>query len=121
MRDKPDEKLKEAMGKVRAILKEYDICGSVILSSPDAMEHLFEIEASWSCARVEYEDDDQVAIRIRTTDLPPERKKQVLEWTVGNFIGLSDVLRQHQKNCEVVMGVIADDVGPIEHRTERLE
>lgn len=46
-------KLKTAMERIKAILKEYDIAGAVILHSPGFSEYLIKIDASYSCAKFE--------------------------------------------------------------------
>lgn len=46
-------KLKTAMERIKAILKEYDIAASVILHTPGFSEYLIKVDASYSCAKFE--------------------------------------------------------------------
>ena len=46
-------KLKTAMDRIKAILKEYDINATVCLHTPGFSELLMKVDASYSCAKIE--------------------------------------------------------------------
>lgn len=48
-----DPKLKVAMEKIKAVLKEHDIAGAVVLHTPGFSEHYVKIDPSYSCAKPE--------------------------------------------------------------------
>lgn len=48
-------KLKTAMERIKAILKEYDIAGTIVLHTPGFSEYLLKIDPSYSVAKIEGE------------------------------------------------------------------
>lgn len=59
-------KLKKAMVAIKAILKEYDIAGLVVIHTPGHSEYLVRIDPSYSCAK--FESDSMVRIRAKLAD-----------------------------------------------------
>jgi hypothetical protein len=92
--DTPDPILKQAMAEIQAIVKKYDLAANVILTSPDAMEHLLELEASWTCTRFEPDPTHpgRFGVRFKTTELPPGQKQKAIEDTVGTLMGFNDAM-----------------------------
>lgn len=58
-------KLKTAMERIKAILKEYDIAASVVLHTPGFNEYLLKIDPTYSCAKFE---GDQLRIKAKLQD-----------------------------------------------------
>lgn len=54
-------KLKTAMERIKAIMKEYDLGGQVILHTPGFSEYLNKLDPSYSCASIQ----DGVGIRVK--------------------------------------------------------
>ena len=73
-------KLKTAMERINAILKEYDIAACIALHTPGFSEYLVKVDASYSCAKFEGDflrikanlqedfDGDKVAQNKKVTD-----------------------------------------------------
>lgn len=80
-------KLKRVMEDIKAILKEEDIAGTVVLHTPGFSEFLLKIDPSYSCAFIERE-----AFRIKSTHLKSKKeKKQKLTDTANMLNHLSEV------------------------------
>lgn len=58
-------KLKTAMERIKAILKEYDIAGSIVLHTPPFSEYLLKIDPSYSCAKL---DGDNIRVVAKLQD-----------------------------------------------------
>lgn len=46
-------KLKTAMERIKPILKEYDICATIVLHTPGFSEYLTKVDSAYSCAKFE--------------------------------------------------------------------
>lgn len=95
MNDQTDPKLKAAMEEIKAILKKHDLAGVVILNTPDVMEHLFHLQASWNCFRI-----DGNLLRANTTTFPQDKKREVLENSISLCCALSGVLGALQADAD---------------------
>src|SRR5687768_16148170 len=115
IRKEPDPKLKAAMEEIKSIMAKNDLAGIVILSSADAMEYFLQVEASWSCAKVEKQDANGSFVRVRTTDLSPDQKKKFAEDTVGMFMGLADVMTRLQSSIGGLLEVIGNHFKEVHH------
>ena len=102
-------KLKKAAEQIKAILKEHDIAGVVILHTPGHSEYLYQISPSYSIAKIEGNE-----LRLRSTHITDmEEKVQKVTDTANMFVCLTDVgdmlhsfnqqaLRLMKKHIEIV-------------------
>jgi len=84
-------KLKKAMAKIEAILKEEDIAGVVVLHEPGSAEILTKLDPSYSCASIE---DGRLRIKgKRDRDFGGDKKKQeeALKNTSNMLKNLGDI------------------------------
>lgn len=101
--DTPDLKLNAVRDEIDALLKKNDLCGIVVLTNQDSMCHKLAVQASWSCARWEKDEEGYMGLLIQTPEhLPAEQKKELIENTLGMFFGLSDVVAFVQDQLERV-------------------
>lgn len=54
------------MTRIRAILKEEDIAGYVVLHEPGHSEYFLGFDPSWSVVQLERDEDGNVGIRLRS-------------------------------------------------------
>ncbi len=79
------------MERVKAIMKEYDIAGTVILHTPGFSEFLIKIDPSYSCARL---NGDELRIRAKLQEDfggDKEAWNKKIEDTVNMIDHLGDV------------------------------
>ena len=92
----PEEqvRLRELAGKIRALLKEYDVAGIVNIQGMDQAELVNEITPSWSCLSWESDPDGKnFGIRFKAkcaTGGAEEKEKARL--TAGMIIGFEHVM-----------------------------
>jgi len=89
--DPSDARLKEAMARIKAILKEYDIVGHVHLGSPTHTEFLYYFP-TWSIVQLG-RVGEQAAVRIRSklADYPsPAARHAAAEATVHVLLRFRD-------------------------------
>ena len=80
-------KLKKAAEQIKAILKEHDIAGIVVLHTPGHSEYLYEINPTYSVAKIEGEE-----LRIRSTHIKDmDEKVQKVTDTANMFVHFTDV------------------------------
>lgn len=105
-------KLKTAMERIKAILKEYDIAGHVVLHTPGFSEYHLKLDPSYSCAKM---TDEGIFIRGKLErDFGGDKKLQIqkLTDTVNMFIhftdtvapqvvGMIDVMEALNKNLDI--------------------
>lgn len=75
-------KLKNAITEIKAILKQYDIAGLVVLHTPGFTEYLLEISPSYSCAKLE---KNSVRFRCKASDYKGDvaRRDEILQNTAN--------------------------------------
>jgi hypothetical protein len=121
MRTTPDPKLKALRVAIHELMKEHDVCGTIVLQSVDAVEYAMEVEASWSCATfVHVAPDGAAGVRVKTTDLPPEQKQKMLENTVGMVLGQVDVMTELLSYYQAVAAMLAEHIEVQQHTTRRV-
>ena len=76
-------KLKAAIEKIKAIIKENDIAGYVVLHEPGFSEYIFELSPSYSAAVTD--PDGQLRVRIKTAEIGAAKAKQKATDTVNMF------------------------------------
>jgi hypothetical protein len=105
-------KLKTAMERIKAILKEYDIAAQVILHTPGFSEYLTKVEASYSCAKFEGDflrvkaklqedfDGDKVAQIQKLTDTV-NMITHFKDVNANMFLGMDKLLGELQKTIDI--------------------
>lgn len=118
----PDEKLNQLGEEIAALLRKHDVAGAVFMASPSHTRYVIELCPSWSCARVEFEDErGAMLLRVRTTHLPEKQKKPVLEQTLGLILGLINVMRKSADGLEkLVVTVTREGNLTVEHREHEI-
>ena len=104
----PDPKLKEAMEEVKAILAKHDIAAIVVLASQTHGEHLYHVNPSWSCVKLE---GDALRIKAQRQDFPDlETQKKCVTESVGMLAVFMDVANIASKNMESMLEVIGQHI-----------
>lgn len=93
----PEEqvRLRELAGKIRALLKEYDVAGIVNIQGKDQAEFVNEIAPSWSCLSWECEPPHRTDFGIRfkaAVKTGGEEEKEKARLTAGMVIGFEHVM-----------------------------
>src|ERR1700752_106117 len=102
----PDPKLKAAMEEIKVILKKHDIGAVVLLSSPDEMEYLAQLDPTWSCIRF---DGEQIRIRCLLQDYPAKDvQKKTLEDSVGMLAGFCDIMNNLQEGFMGILKLVGE-------------
>lgn len=114
-----DPKLKAAMEEIKAILTKHDIVAVVFLSSPTSIEYLHQLQASWTCMRLETVEHGQLLrFRNKAADYPDkETRTRILRDSVGTVAGFADACRHHADKLEELMAQIGRTVA-FEHMTK---
>jgi len=92
----PDPKVHALIEEIKVMVRKADLGAVVIITSKTHTEFLYEVCPSWSCARLEEEDQTGAFIRVRSkrVDYPSaEAQKEHLERTFGMFMGLHNCCR----------------------------
>lgn len=87
-------KLKAAMEQIKAILKENDIAGFVVLHTPGFSEYLNHFMTSYSCAFLQ---DGQFRVRLKTAEVGKEKAKELAEGTWNMVNIMTDIIALHAK------------------------
>lgn len=101
------------LDEISAILKKHDMVGLVVVGNPTHCDWRVEIEASWSCARLDELPGGGHALRIRSklADYPSkkEQKKQI-EATVGTFVTFNDTIDMIKEQFGKILVMISRSV-----------
>lgn len=109
----PEEqvRLRELAGKIRALLKEYDVAGIVNIQGKDQAEFVNEITPSWSCLSWESGPAGEVAIRfkakLKTGDNAEKERGRL---TAGMVNGLLNIHAQQFVQLDQVFQIIKKHV-----------
>lgn len=85
-------KLKKVMEQIKAILKENDISGFVVLHTPGHSEYLNHLETSYSCAKVFPEG---VRLRLKETEVGREKAMRLAKETYNQIHHFTEVICKH--------------------------
>lgn len=93
----PEEqvRLRELAGKIRALLKEYDVAGIVNIQGKDQAEFVNEITPSWSCLSWDFTGapEERPAIRFKAAmKTGGNEEKEKARLTAGMVIGFEHVM-----------------------------
>lgn len=104
--EKMNKDILPVLDEISAILKKHDMAGLIVVANGSHCDWRMEIEASWSCARLEKDQKGGtfLGIRSKLVDYPSkEAQKEKLETTVGTFVTFSDVLVRLNENVTKVL------------------
>jgi len=104
--------LKTAMERIKAILKEYDIAGSIVLHTPGFSEFLVKVDASYSCAKFE---GDYLRVKAKLQedfqgDKAAQKKKiedtvnmitHLADTNAHTSLGMYELLERLKKNMDI--------------------
>lgn len=85
-------KLKKAMEKIKAILKENDISGFVVLHTPGFSEYVNHLQTSYSCAKVV---PHGIEFKLKTAEVGKEKAFQIASHTFNQITHLSTQIAKH--------------------------
>lgn len=84
-------KLKTAMERIKAIMKEYDLGGQIIIHTPGFSEYYLKLDPSYSCAKT---NDEGIRVKAKLEeDFGGDKKawSQKVSDTYNLFTHLADV------------------------------
>ena len=106
----PEEqvRLRELAGKIRALLKEYDVAGIVNIQGRDQAEFVNEITPSWSCLSWQASPDGKefgirFKAKVKTGDAEEKERGRL---TAGMIHSFASVMAMQLFQMEKVMGMI---------------
>ena len=108
-----NEKILPVLDEISAVLKKHDMMGLIIVGNETHCDWRMEVTASWSCAKVESEDEKGLAIRIRAkrADYPtPEAQKRCVEATVGTFVTFGHAMTKLNEQLDTLLIGVAKQV-----------
>jgi len=111
-----DPNLLAAMEKIKAVLKEYDIAGAVVLQSKTHGEWLQDITPTWSVAK-QFKDERGEGIHIKAlvADYPSrEAQQEAVRLTVSMICGFRDGADRISRDMNMVLGMLGNKFD-IEH------
>ena len=105
----PEEqvRLRELAGKIRALLKEYDVAGIVNIQGRDQAEFVNEITPSWSCLSWSELPTGDYGIRFKARmKTGDDAEKDRARLTAGMVIGLEQIMAMQYLQIEQVIQMI---------------
>lgn len=89
------------LAEIEAILKENDMVGFVLVSTAEKADWLMQMEASWSCAKME---GDVLRMRCKASEIPDVKERQrLVTGAVGSITVMMDAMRKLYENlCRVL-------------------
>jgi hypothetical protein len=103
-------KLKRVMAELKAILKQNDIAGFIVLAEPGFGEHGYVLDPSFSCAKIE---GDKVSVSTKNVD--PKKKTKIAANTSNMFMILSTLMME-QGYALAQLSQVVDKKLKAEHR-----
>lgn len=103
------------MAEIIQVIEKHDVAAVVAIATPDQMEYLIHPNASWNCISVH-----DGYLRINSTGLPKEKKKEQMENSVGvvmAFKHISEVFNGGFSDCAEMLSGHFD----IEHMMRRFQ
>lgn len=104
------------LDEITAVLKKHDMTGLIIVGNGTHVDWRLEIEATWSCARIEPDHGHPnagafVRIRSQRSKYPSAAaQKETLQATIGNFVSMSHALDILQENLTALLTMIGQKV-----------
>jgi hypothetical protein len=109
MNEQEDRKqLKRVRKQIDKILKEENLCGYIILETPNIVDFLISLNRSWTC--VTY-DELTGQVRISSKDIKdPKEKAERIQNTVRVLDGICVLLTQHSRSMHGLMDYVIKDL-----------
>lgn len=102
------------MGKIKALLVEYDVGGVVVLSSQTALEYI-NFDPSWST--IQTEANGRTHVKLRAAD------KISAENSIGHVLGVAEVMEKvtdmHKSRAKALRQALDGKIS-IDHVCEKL-
>jgi hypothetical protein len=98
---KKDRRLERAKKEIQATLEKYDLAAAVAISSDQAAEWFFRVDASWSIAYIEMWQDKQAMVKFRAdkTNIPdPDKRLNAIDLTARMVASIRDICLIMAKN-----------------------
>lgn len=105
--------LAPVLDEITAVLKKHDMVGMIVIGNRTHTDFRFEIEASWTCSRLEHDSQGNIGIRVRSklAEYPSaEAQKESLTATVGTFVTFHDTIERLKSNLETLLIAIGRTV-----------
>src|SRR4051794_32984450 len=103
-------KLKAAAEEIKQVLKKYDIAATCVLHTPGAIEYLFRVDPSYSCAKVE---GPLLKLRAKLhEDFKGDKKEQIntLTDTADMLAGLGMMNDRFARQLEDALNLMREHV-----------
>lgn len=114
MSSKDDAKTLEAIEKIKAVLREYDLFAAFTVVSTVRVHWVYHTDPSWSCLSID--DSGRATIRAKRADFAtPEQHKRVVELTVGAIASCRDLGQRQSHDMSQLYEVVSQQM-VIEHR-----
>lgn len=105
--------IEPVLDEISAVLKKHDMMGLVMVANRTHVDYRIEVEASWSCARLEKDAAGNCGVRVRSklADYPSKAaQKECVEATVGSFVTFSDVMRRLQVDIGALLVAVSKQI-----------
>lgn len=102
-----DERTLEAIGKIKAILREYDLWAAFVVVSVERVHWMYHFDPSWSCLHFDPETG-KAHMRAKRVDFATaEQHRRVIELTTGAIISTRDFGAKQFKDAEMLYNLLA--------------
>ena len=110
-----DKRTVEAITKIRAILREYDLVGFLAIISPDRAHWCHHVDASWSALYIG--DDGKAQVRAKRADFKTsEEHKRVVELTAHIIYSGRDLATQQFLAMDALVKMLEQHLS-VEHES----
>jgi hypothetical protein len=105
--EEKDVRTVEALEKIKAILREYDLWASFIVVSTERVHWLYHFEPSWSCLHFDPKTGE-ARIRAKRADFAtPEQQQLVVQMTTGAIASTRDFGAKQFKDADTLYELLA--------------
>jgi hypothetical protein len=117
-------KIEPALVEIAAVIKKYDLVGSVELTDGHTADFRLYIEAGWTCAKDQYDATGQLIathFKCKPEDTPdPAVRKRTIELTAGTLLGLMQSYHEQAEKIAQMLHLISGyfDISHISRRVE---
>jgi hypothetical protein len=102
-----DARTLEALEKIKAVLREYDLWAAFVVVSTERVHWLYHFEPSWSCLHFD-PATGAARIRAKRADFKtPEHHQRVVELTTGAVASTRDFGAKQFRDAEQLYEILA--------------
>jgi len=102
-----DARTVEALEKIKAILREYDLWAAFVVVSAERVHWLYDFDPSWSCLHFDSKTG-AARIRAKRADFAtPEQHQRVVELTAGAIASTRDFGAKQFKDADRLYELLA--------------